>query len=210
MVTGDIEDQVVALIALGEVLFGVIDDVVCAERTDHLQFLRVVYTGHLRSVGFGDLYGEGTHTTAGAIDQHTLAWLQPSLIRKNLQGDESRGGYGRGLFERDVGRLQCQGILWNGHILGIGAAVGPLIAFDCLAEYLITWLKAGHVLTDHLNAPRHIRSRNAVLWSEQPGPHCAQDVRQPPHDMPDIWMDGSGANSHPHLIAVDHRLVDFS
>jgi hypothetical protein len=58
--------------------------------------------------------------------------------------------------------------------------------------------------------PCHIRSRNTVLWFEQAGPHDAQDVRQAPHDVPDIWMDGSRVNSYQHLTVIDCRPFDFS
>ena len=42
-----------------------------------------------------------------------------------LQGDESGGGYGSGLFERDVVRLQRQLVVSDGHVFGICATGGP-------------------------------------------------------------------------------------
>jgi hypothetical protein len=69
------------------------------------------------------------------------------------------------------------------------------MATYALAEHLISWSKQRHVLAYRLNLPCHIRSRNTTLWSEKPGPHEAQDVRQSSHDVPDIWMDGSRVNS---------------
>jgi hypothetical protein len=112
------------------------------------------------------------------------------------------------LFKRDVGRLKRQLVFGNRRILGIGAAVVPLMATDALAEYLISWLKQRHILANRLDVPCHIRSRNTVLWFEQPCPHDAEDVRQTSHDVPDIWMDGSRVNSDQHLIVLDYRLVD--
>lgn len=81
MVPGDVEDQVVALATVSEVVLSVVDNLVCAHRSDDIQFRRVVYTCHIRSVGFGEPYGDGATTSAGAIDQHPLAWVQMSLIR---------------------------------------------------------------------------------------------------------------------------------
>jgi hypothetical protein len=178
MVSRDIEDEIVTLATLGEVLLGVIDDLVCAERTDHVQFPRAVQAGHVRSERLGKLHGEATHTATRAIDQDPLSWPYPSLIAKTLEGDECGGGYGRGLFKREVVRLRRQRVFGNRHILGIGSAVVPLMAIDALAEYLVTWLKPRHVLANRLNTPSHIRSRNTVPWFEQPGPHDAEDVRQ--------------------------------
>ena len=112
------------------------------------------------------------------------------------------------MFERDVVGLERQRVFGNRHILGIGASVVPLMAPDALAEDLITRLKPRHVLANRLNVSCLIRSRNTVLWFEEPSPHEAQDIWQAFHDVPDIWMDGSGMNSYQHLIIIDHRLVD--
>lgn len=210
MIPRNVEDEIVALATLGEVLLGVINDAVGAERSDHIQFLRVVDAGHIRSVRFGKLYGESTHTTTSTIDQDLLSWRYPSLILKVLQGDESGGGYGRGLIERDVVGLQGQGVFRNRHILGEGAAVVPLIASDALAEYLIARTEPRHVLADRLNVPCHVRSRNAVLWLEQPRPHQTNGIRAATHDVPDIWMDGSRVNPYQDLVILDDWLVDFS
>ena len=131
-------------------------------------------------------------------------------MAKTREGYESGGRYGRGLFKRDVGRLQGQLVFGNSYILGIGSAVVPLPLTRCLAEYLIAWLKLRHVLANRLNVPCRIRSRNTVLWFEQPSPHQAQGVGPASHDMPDIWMDGSRVNSYQHFIVLDPRLVDIS
>src|SRR5215218_988278 len=130
------------------------------------------------------------------------------MLAKTLKCDESGGGYGRSLFKRDVGRLQRQSIFGNRHILSIGAAVVPLMATDTLAEHLITLLELRHVLANRLDVPRHIRSRNRMLWFEQAGPHEAQDVRQTPHEVPDIWMDGSRVNPYQHFFFLDRGLVE--
>src|SRR5215216_972023 len=210
MVPRNIEDEIVALAALGKVLLGVINDLACDDPLDHVQFHGAVQAGHVRSVRLGKLHGDGTHTTTRAVDQNLLSWLNLSLIAKTREGDESGGRYGRGLFKRDACRLQGQLVFGNRHILGIGSAIVPLPLTRCLAEYLITWLKLRHVLANRLNVACHIRSRNTVLWFEQPSAHQAQGVGPASHDIPDIWMDGSRVNSYQHFIVLDHRLVDFS
>ncbi len=52
-----------------------------------------------------------------------------------LQGDESGGGYGGGLFERDVVGLQRQLVVSNGHVFSIGAPGGQSMADGGFAEY---------------------------------------------------------------------------
>src|SRR5207248_1131745 len=69
----DVEDEVVAAAALGEVLLGVINDVVGAERPHQLGLRGAADTGHLRTVGLCELHGEHPHPTAGADDQNTLS-----------------------------------------------------------------------------------------------------------------------------------------
>src|SRR6266849_1012467 len=53
----DIEHQVVTLVTPGEILFRVIDNPVCTERTDEVDIPRAADAGHLRSERFGDLHG---------------------------------------------------------------------------------------------------------------------------------------------------------
>src|SRR4028118_1840160 len=116
MVPRNIEDEIVALAALGEVLLGVINDLVCAERSDHVQFPRAVHARHLRSVSLGKLNGEGTHTSSSAVDQNLLSRPNLSLMAKTREGDESGGRYGRGLFKRDGGRPPRQPGFRDRHI----------------------------------------------------------------------------------------------
>src|SRR5688572_25322053 len=105
MVPRNIEDEIVELAPLGEVLLVVIDDLVCADRSDHVQFLSAIHAGHFCSERLGELHSEGTHPTTRPIDQDPLSCPYVSLIANALDCDESRGGDGRGLLKREVGRL---------------------------------------------------------------------------------------------------------
>ena len=116
------------LATVGEVLLGVVDDPVCADRSDHVQFRRAVHAGHVRSVRLGKLRGERTHSTSRTVDQDLLPRPHLPLTAKTLEGDESEGGHGRGLCKRKVGRLQRQQISRNRRVLGSGATVVPLMA----------------------------------------------------------------------------------
>ncbi len=77
-VTGDVvHDHVVARPALCEVLLGVVDDVVRADRLDHLHVPRAADSGHLGAEGLGDLDGKRPHTPRRAVDEHLLPWPRP-------------------------------------------------------------------------------------------------------------------------------------
>ena len=54
----DVEDQIVAKTALGEIFSRVVDDLVGPERTEHAQLARHIYRGDVRAVGLGDLQSE--------------------------------------------------------------------------------------------------------------------------------------------------------
>ena len=80
MVPRDVEDEVVALAAPGEVLLRVVDDPVRADRPEHVELPGAVHGGHVRSVRLGELHGDGPHTPTRAVDQDRLSRLDPSLI----------------------------------------------------------------------------------------------------------------------------------
>jgi hypothetical protein len=114
------------------------------------------------------------------------------------------------LLERDVVRLQRQQVLADGHILGEGAAVDPLLGDDRLAEYRAARTKPCHALADRLDDPRHVRTGDRVLGFGEPSSHQAEDIGSPTHDVPHIRMDRSRSYAHEDFVIADHRLVDFS
>jgi hypothetical protein len=109
-------------------------------------------SGYVRSEGLGDLPSERPHASRRTIDQDLLPWLDLPLIAKSLEGGECGHPNGRGLLEREVGRLRREVVLSSTRIFREGT-FAP-------AEYLITWLKLLHVLADRLDLPRDIVSRN--------------------------------------------------
>jgi len=103
----------------GEVLFlGVVDDVVSAERSDHLHVPRAAHAAHLGIEGLGDLHGEGPHASRGPDDQDLGPWLDPSVIAQTLQGCRRSQGYGRRLLEREGGRFRGQETFRDAYTLG--------------------------------------------------------------------------------------------
>jgi hypothetical protein len=65
-VPSDVEDDVVAVAGVGEVLPGVIDDVVGAERPHQVQLAGAADAGDFRSQCLGDLHGVAADTARGA------------------------------------------------------------------------------------------------------------------------------------------------
>ena len=57
VVPADVEDQVVVLAAVGEVVAGVIDDMVGTDRADQVRLPGAAYAGDLRPENLGELHG---------------------------------------------------------------------------------------------------------------------------------------------------------
>jgi hypothetical protein len=69
MVRRNVNNQVMALPTAGEVLLGVVDGPVRADRGDQRELLGSVHTGHESPERLGDPEGERADTPAGAVDQ---------------------------------------------------------------------------------------------------------------------------------------------
>jgi hypothetical protein len=108
MTSNVVEDEIVTLTALGEVLLGVVDHVVCADRSDHVHVPRAADAGYFGGERLRDLHCERPHPARRTSDQDLLSWLDVPLISESLEGGKRRRPDGRGLLERVVGRLQCQ------------------------------------------------------------------------------------------------------
>ena len=96
-VAADVEDDVVALPAAGEVLAGVVDDVVGAEGADQVHLRRAAHAGDLGAERLGDLHGERADAARRADDQHLLPGLDPSLVAQACSAVQAG--------DRDGGRL---------------------------------------------------------------------------------------------------------
>src|SRR5204863_5644949 len=104
----EIVDYIVTLLALGEVLFRVINHVIGTERSDQLQVFRAANAGYFRAEGLGDLDGKCPDTARGTIDQNLLPCLQTRRIAQTLQRYQCSRDRG-GLLEGSVSRLQSDG-----------------------------------------------------------------------------------------------------
>ena len=73
---------------VGDILAGVVDHVVGAERADQLQLGGAGHPGHLGAERLGQLDRERPHPTGRPDDQHPLARLDFSHIAEALEGGE--------------------------------------------------------------------------------------------------------------------------
>jgi hypothetical protein len=94
---------------LGKIFFGVVNDVVCADRARHLQIPRAAHGSHFRSKRLGNLYRKRPHPARRPVDQNLLPGLNMPMIAQALQGQ--------------VGLKNAAGIV----AVGITVAATPLL-----------------------------------------------------------------------------------
>src|SRR5437660_760744 len=151
MVRNVVENHIVTLPGFGEIFFGVINDVIRAERPDHMQISRTTYTGHIRAERFRDLHREGSHTSRRPVNQDFLAGLNFSLVAKRLQSRDARDVDRSRLLKCDVCRLDRDGsVRARTNVLGKGTSPS--------AEDIIAWFELRDVFADGFNRAGKINS----------------------------------------------------
>src|SRR5829696_3018168 len=120
-VSADVEDQVVALIAFGEVLACVVDDVIRTDGSDHLHLRGAAHAGDVCAERLGDLHGVGTHSSRRTNDKHFLPRAHLSMVTQGLQGGRAHDGYHSRLLKGEVRWLGGELVLPSTHVLGVGA-----------------------------------------------------------------------------------------
>ena len=93
MVPAHDEDQVILLSALGEVLLGVVDDMVSAEGANHVYLRGAAHTGHLSAERFGDLDREQPDASRRPDEQDLLACLDAACVAKRLSAATAKWGW---------------------------------------------------------------------------------------------------------------------
>ena len=105
-ITG-LTDQVISLPILSEILLSVINDLVCTDRAQHVQFPRAIYTSHFSPIVLGKLYCPSTNTSTCTINKNLLSALDISFSKK-MQCLKSPNRNGGGFLECHIGRSYCQ------------------------------------------------------------------------------------------------------
>src|SRR5262249_6858409 len=166
------ENKVVTLFTFGEILLGVINNVICADGSDHLHISRTAYAGHICAEPLGNLHSERTHASRRTVNQDLLPRLNPSLVAKTLQCGQPRHGYRTRLLKRHVIRLHHQCGLRCTRILG----KGPLAR----AKHCVAWFELLDFPANRFNLASHITPGSpglSDLWFAQPEQY-AEDVRR--------------------------------
>src|SRR5947207_3457215 len=104
MVRNVVENNIITLIALCEILFCIIDDVIRAERSDKIDIPCAANTGHICAVRLRNLHSECADTSRRTIDQYFLAGLNFPFVANSLQ----RGETGYVCRARLVKRVVCR------------------------------------------------------------------------------------------------------
>jgi hypothetical protein len=99
MIPNGVEKYIVKLPTLGEILLSVIEDVICADGSDHFDIPRTRYTGHICAERLGDLHSECAYASGRTVDQDLLPGLNLSISAKTLQCAECRDGRKSRMFE---------------------------------------------------------------------------------------------------------------
>src|SRR3712207_6117538 len=138
MVRHVIEDEIVPMFALGKVLPRVVNDMVRADRPDHVHVSRAAHACYLSSERLGNLHSERSDASRRTIDQDLLPPLNLTSIANGLEGGEASHGNDRSLLKREIFRLGYEVVRWSTRIPGEGSIVP--------AEHLVAWLKLRNLL----------------------------------------------------------------
>ena len=174
MVADVVENDVVAFIRVEEILLGVINDLIRADGADQVHISAAAYTSYLCAEGFGDLHGEGSDASGGAVNQNFLPRSDLRLIAKALQRGECGYGYGRGLFERNLIWLEDDSRLRSAHILGKSSFAQP--------EDRVAWLELGYILADRFDLAGYINAGPFDFCFAE-AEQYANDVRRAFHEV---------------------------
>ena len=102
-VAPDVENKVVAPVAVGDVGLRVVDHMIGAERAHHVDLLGARHAGNVRSEGLRDLHGKRPDAPRRSDDQHALSGLEAPAVAEGLQSGDGGDGT-RGLLEGQVRR----------------------------------------------------------------------------------------------------------
>jgi len=201
--SGDVENKVVPPPAPGEILLGVVDDLIGSDRADQVRVPRTADPGDGRAERPGDLHGERANAARCPVDQDLLAGLDPASVAQAHQGGDGRHRHGGRLLEGQRSWLAGQQVLGDGDVLAETAA-------RYQREHLVAGTELSHVPADRLHLPGHVATQDAELRAAQPqrAGYQPRDVGLASHDVPVVGIDRGGTYPDQDLVVPGHRLVD--
>jgi len=189
------------LLAPGEVVAGVVDDVIGAEGPDQVHLGRATHAGDRGTEGLGDLDRERPHAARGADDQHLLSWLHLGAVSHALHRGDPGDGNRRSLLEGEVCRLAGKQSDSGTGVLGEGAVTG--------AVNLVARRELGHVRTDGLDDAGQTPARVGRLGPAETEAHDAHELGQTRHQMPGTPIHAGSPHLYQDLVVADDRPVDL-
>src|SRR6266542_6764933 len=201
MVWNVVENYVVTFRTFREILFRIIDDVICAERSNQIDIPCAAYAGHICTERFRDLHGERADASGRTVNQDLLPGLNFSFVAEGLQCRDSSYIDRSRFLKRQVRRFErnCS-VCARTYVLGEGPGFP--------AEHFITWFELRDVFADGFNCSCKVNTQPRVLWFSQSNPHHAHDLGRAFNEMPVEWIHRSCANSNQELIVRRSRLFD--
>src|SRR5208282_2157689 len=152
MVPNAVEKQIVTLRTSGEILPGVIDDLIRAEGSNHVHIPRTAYAGNIRAERLGNLHSERAYAARRTVDQDLLTRLKLPFVAKSLQCGECRYRRRSRLLKRHVVRLYDQRRLGSARIFGkCPKAKRP-------AEHVVAGFEPCYVAANRFNLAGHIKA----------------------------------------------------
>ena len=179
--------------AVGEVLAGVVEDVVGAEGAHEVELRGAGHAGDLRPGGLGELDGVAAHAAGRADDEHLLPCPDaPGIeaLQRGARRDRHRGG----LREGEVPGLAGQLALLGDGVLGEAALPG---AVDLVADG-----EPGHLRPDGDHRAGEVHPQHGVPRPTDPEGEAAE-VGQPRHEVDDAAVEAGRAHLDEHLAVAD-------
>ena len=200
-VAADVEDGVVALLAVGEVVAGVVDDVIGAEARTR-SILAVLHTPVTSAPKALAIWTANVPTPPEAPMISTFSpGLHLGAVTHTLQRGDPGDGDRRRLLEGEVCRLAGEQSHLSDGILGEGAVTG---AVDLVAR-----LELGHVSADGLDRAGQTPARVERLGPAEPEAHDAHEVGQASHQVPGAPIHAGRTHPHQDLVVADSGPVDL-
>jgi hypothetical protein len=170
--------------AVGDVLAGVVDDRVGADRSDQFGLGCAAHAGDLGAVGLGHLHRERADASSCADDQDPLAGLDSALVANSLQRGAGRDRNNGGFFEGQVRRFVGEGVWARGGVLDEGAITG--------AEHFVARLETWDIVADRLDDAGDVHAADVFA---EPAPDESHQVRQAGHEVPHAGIEPAGTDS---------------
>jgi len=200
-VAADVEDDVEAGSAVGEVRARVVQQVVSAQAADLVQLARAGRAGDLGAERLRDLHREAPHAPGRADDQHLLTGPDVSVVADGLQGSHAGHRHGGCLVVGEVDRLRGQLVGSGDCVLGEGAGGH--------AEHLVSGRELGDVGSDGFDRSGEVPAGVGVLGAAQTEAGEADRIGEPGHNVPGAAVHAGRVHPDQHLVGFDAGLVDL-